>query len=65
MGCLVMFIALLFEQTNTFAQTLWDEFKSAGAWQNKQDHTCTQRRLISLGIHPVWSEALLLGSVES
>ena len=30
-----------------------------GAWQNLQNDLCVQRRMISLGISPVWSESSL------
>ena len=31
------------------------KLKWATSWQNQQSGMCAQRRLISLGIHPVWS----------
>ena len=31
----------------------------ATSWQNQQNGMCAQQRLISLGIHPVWSESSL------
>ena len=31
----------------------------AASWQNQQNDLCAQRRQISLGIHPVWSESSL------
>ena len=35
------------------------KLKWATSWQNQQSGMCAQRRLISLGIHPVWSESSL------
>ena len=58
--CKKLFVTLLFE--NSFWTLLILNFGGlekldewAAPWQNQQCGICTQLRLISLGIHPVWS----------
>ena len=47
------------ERSHDFATNHDITIISAAAWQNQENDLCAQRRQISLGICPVWSESLL------